>query len=81
MACDHPDQYHSCLVIQQEEITVPATAVWLCLPVLVAILTCAAQAACTASSSPSQQWDKDAKGLIIPNAGLERGHHPKTLAR
>lgn len=81
MAYEHPDQYHSCLVIRQEEITVPATAVWLCLPVLVAILTCAAQAAHIASSSPSQWWDKDAEGLILPNAGLERGHHPKMSAR
>lgn len=81
LACEHPDQYHSCLVIQQKEITAPATAVWLCLPVLDAILSCAAQAACTVSSSPSQCWDKDAESLIVPNTGLEREHHPKTLAR
>lgn len=69
LACEHPDQYHSCLVIQQKEITVPATAIWLRLPVLDAILTTAAQAAHIASPSPSQQQDKDAGSLVLPNPG------------
>lgn len=69
LACEHPDQYHSCLVIQQKEITVPATAIWLRLPVLDAILTRAAQAAHIASPSPSQQQDKDAGSLVLLNPG------------
>lgn len=71
LACEHPDQYHSCLVIQQKEITAPATAIWLCLPVLDAILTCAAQAACIAPPSPLRRQDEvsisqmDWKGDVI----------------
>jgi len=57
LACEHPDQYHSCLVIQQKEITAPATAIWLRLPVLDAILTCTAQAAHTAPPLP--MWRQD----------------------
>lgn len=58
LACEHPDQYHSCLVIQQKEITAPATAIWLCLPVLDAMLTCAAQAVCTAPPPPLWRYDE-----------------------
>lgn len=76
LACEHPDQYHSCLVIQQKEITAPATAIWLRLPVLDAILTGAAQAAFIASPSPSRRQDEvsisqiDWKGVIIPTCWL-----------
>ena len=71
MACEHPNQYHSCLVIQQKEITAPATAIWLRLPVLDAILTCAAQAARIAPPSPLRRQDEvsvsqiDWKGDVI----------------
>lgn len=76
LACEHPDQYHSCLVIQQKEITAPATAIWLRPPVLDAILTCAAQAALTASPSPPWRQDEvsisqvDWKGHVIQTRGL-----------
>lgn len=69
LACEHPNQYHSCLVIQQKEITAPATAIWLCLPVLDAILTWAAQAVCAAPPSPLQRQVSssqiDCKGDVI----------------
>lgn len=69
LACKHPNQYHSCLVIQQKEITAPATAIWLLLPVPDAILTCAAQAAHVAPPPPLPRQDEvsqiDWKRVVI----------------
>lgn len=57
LACEHPNQYHSCLVTQQKEITAPAAAIWLRLPMLGAILTRAVQAVSIAPPLPL--WTHD----------------------
>lgn len=72
LACEHPNQYHSCLVIQQKEITAPATAIWLRLPVLDAILTRAAQAALIPPSSPLRRQDEVSISQIDWNGDVTR---------
>lgn len=74
LACEHPNQYHSCLVIQQKEITAPATAIWLRLPVLDAILTRAAQAARIPPSSPLRRQDEVSISQIDWNGDVTRTH-------